>query len=374
MRQVDLPITSNGAYGTDITLSIQATNDKGTGYTSPTLSTTVGSIPNSPTGLVISSRPSKSSLSIAWTAETAIPNNQPTIDYRVYNLNSDCTELLISDTGSSGLALKSTLTNLTTGDNYTLVVRAVNFWGESTNSNSLQVTIGTKPSASNPPILSTSTSTSISLIIKTSSDNGGVPISSYTVYYDENQTGVFSSDTITDLSNLVWSYTGFSISALVNVKVTATNFMESDPSNLVTFVVAGVPSTPSTPTQVGVPVVKSDGTISATIAWTAPANQGSSILGYTLYYKITQSSSDYAVIYSGISRPEVLQYTVSNLTMSVQYSFIVSATNSAGEGSNSSAFVFIAAGVPSIPTNLNVVSTSTGSITLAWDPPTSDGG
>ena len=35
--------------------------------------------------------------------------------------------------------------------------------------------------------------------------------------------------------------------------------------------------------------------------------------------------------------------------------------------------MFIAAGVPSIPTNLNVVSTSTGSITLAWDPPTSDG-
>ena len=294
MRQVDLPITSNGAYGTDITLSIKATSDKETGYTSPTLSTTVGSIPNSPTGLVISSRPSKSSLSIAWTTETAIPNNQPTIDYRVYNLNSDDTESLISDTGSGGLALKATLTNLTTGDNYTLVVRAVNFWWESANSNSLQVTIGTKPSAPNPPILSTSTSTSISLIIKTSSDNGGVPISSYTVYYDENQTGVFSSDTITDLSNLVWSHTGFSISALVNVKVTATNFMESDPSNLVTFVVAGVPSTPSTPTQVGVPVVKSDGTISATIAWTAPANQGSSILGYTLYYKITQSSSDYA--------------------------------------------------------------------------------
>ena len=60
--------------------------------------------------------------------------------------------------------------------------------------------------------------------------------------------------------------------------------------------------------------------------------------------------------------------------MSVQYSFIVSATNSAGEGSKSSALVFIAAGVPSIPTNLNVVSTSTGSITLAWDPPKSDGG
>ena len=117
-------------------------------------------------------------------------------------------------------------------------------------------------------------------------------------------------------------------------------------SNLVTFVVAGTPSAPIVPTKVGIPVVQSDRTISATISWTAPANQGSSIIGYTLYSKITQSSSDYAVVYSGLVKPEVLQYTVSNLAMSVQYNFQVTATNSAGEGSASTAFSFIAAGAP----------------------------
>lgn len=374
MKQADVDISSSGAYGTDATLSIKATNDVGTGYSSPTLLTTIGSVPNAPTALTVVSRPSNSSLVVSWTAETAIANNQPTIDYRIYDLG-DNGYTLISDTGSGGLSLKTTLANLTTGDVYTLVIRAVNYWGESADSASLQVTIGTKPSSPSSPVLSTSTSTSITLTIKTSSDNGGVPISAYTVYYDEGQTGTYSSQVITDLSNLVWTQTGMSTSALVNVQVTSTNAIgESDMSNLVTFVVAGTPSAPVVPTQVGIPVVQSDGTISATISWTAPANQGSSIIGYTLYSKITQSSSDYAVVYSGLGRPEVLQYTVSNLAMSVQYNFQVTATNSAGEGSASPALSFIAAGAPGAPINLSVVSTSTGSITITWDPPVSDGG
>jgi len=374
-HQVDIDISTGGDYGAFLVLKLKALNDKGAGAYSADLPVVVGSAPNAPTGLTVDSRPSKTSIILSWTADIAIVNNQATTAYRVYRLNADGTESSLFDSSDTSLSTKATLAGLTAGDSLTLVVRAVNSWGESGNSASLVVKIGTKPSTPPAPVLKSSTSSSLTLTIQPSADNGGVPLTGYSVSYSEGQTGTFVSEAITDLSNLEWTHSDFATSSLVDVKVTSTNAIgTSGESNLVTFVVAGVPSAPTTPLLVGVPVEQADKTISATISWTAPADQGSPITGYTLYFKEVGSSSDYTAAYSGVGRPDLLQYTVLKLMKSTQYSFKVTATNRAGEGSQSPALSVTAAGIPTAPRNLRVLSTSTGSVGLSWDPPDSAGG
>ncbi len=375
MKSIDIDISADGAYGKVLTLNLRATNDKAEGPASNTISITVGSVPNTPSTLAVASRPSNSSLTLSWTADVLITSNQETTAYRIYRINADGSEEMLFTTENSSLNTKATLTRLTTGDTYSLVVRAVNYWGESSNSNNISVVIGTKPSAPPTPTLASSSSTSVTLTISPSSNNGGVPITQYIVSYDVGQTGTFASDTITDLSNLQWQKTGLTTSALVDVKVAATNVIgDSSFSNLVTYVVAGVPAAPAQPSLVGSPAERSDNKIAATISWVAPANQGSSITGYKLYYKKSQSSGSYSIAYSGLGRPDILQVTVTGLTRSTQYTFQVTAINRAGEGTASPTLSFIAAGVPSKPLNLEITDTNTGSITLSWQAPESDGG
>ena len=384
MTMVDYDISANGAYGTILTLSLRAVNDKAEGSSSDTISVTVGSVPNAASALSLISHPSKTSLVVSWIPDVLITNNIGTTQYRIYRLNTDGTESLLSTTSKSAdyqVTLPQATTEnptpngLTTGDSYTLVVRAVNYWGESTDSNQLVVTIGTKPSQPPTPVLSSSSSTSLALKISPSADNGGVPITSYIVSYDVGQSGTFIDQPITSLSNLVWSKSSLTTSSLVDIKVAAVNSIgNSAYSNLVTYVVAGVPATPAQPTISGIPVEQLDGTISVTMKWTAPSNEGSAITGYKLYFKKSQNSGSYLVAYDGSGRPDILDFTVTNLTKSTQYLFTVSATNRAGESIASPSQSLIAAGIPSKPLNVQISATSLGSITIIWDAPESDGG
>ena len=375
MSEVEIDISADGAYGKTMVLTLRAVNDKDEGVVSEGLSAVVGSVPDAPSSLTLVSRPSRSSLAVSWTADVQITNNQFTTAYRVYRVNTGGDDIKLFDTEDASLTTKATLVGLTTGDTYELVVRAVNIWGESTNSNTLTVKIGVKPSQPAVPVLKSTTSTSLTLTILPSSDNGGVPITHYEVSYDVGQTGTFVDETVTDLSSLEWQKTGLPTSALVDIKVAAVNsILKSDYSRLVTYVVAGVPSTPGQPTLFGAPVEQANSTVAATIEWTASSNQGSAITGYTLYYKRSQSSEGYKVVYKGIGRPDILRYTVTGLKRSVQYSFKVTATNRAGESLASPVLQIIAAGVPSVPTNVEVVETSAGSITVNWNAPESDGG
>ena len=379
MTQVDYDISGDGAYGKTLTLSLRAKNDKTEGSSSDTISVTVGSVPDAPSSLALISRPSKTSLIVEFTPDTLITNNVETTEYKVYRINSDGTESLLSTTSKSA-NYQVTLPQdsnepLTTGDSYTLVVRAVNYWGESTDSNQLVVVMAQVPSQPPTPVLLSSTSVSLTLQISPSTDNGGVPIQSYIVSYDEGQTGTFTDDPITDLSNLQWTKSGLGTSALVDIKIVAVNSIDkSEESNLVTFVVAGVPATPAQPTLSGNPVEQQDDIIAATIQWTAPSDEGSAITGYTLYYKKSSNSDAYLVAYDGNGRPDILEFTVTGLSKSVQYLFRVSATNRAGESTASPTLSLLAAGVPSKPLNPVITSTSLGSITVSWDAPESNGG
>jgi hypothetical protein len=365
----------NGNIGDSVVINLRAANKKAEGIASEDISVTVGSVPNAPTGLTVESRPSKTSLVLSWTADVAIANNQETTAYRLYRLNIDGTEELMFDTSETFIATEATLTGLNTGESYEFVVRAMNNWGESADSTSLTATAGMKPSQPPLPRLTSSTSVSLTLEISPSADNGGAPITKYYIYYREEGAASFTIDTDSTPSSLDWSKSGFAPSSLIEVKVQAENSLglQSDFSNLVTFIVAGVPATPSAPTLASTPVEQADGSIAATLQWTAPADNGSGITAYTLYYKDAQSSGGYEVAYTG--RADTLQYTHKNLTKSMTYYYKVSATNRAGESDlTTTPLSLLAAAAPSKPRNLMVTATSSGGITVSWSRPVSNGG
>ena len=372
---LDIDISADGAYGKQLTIAMKASNAKtASDYTSD-LVATVGSAPNAPSNPQVVSRPSQTSLELSWTADTAIASNVATTDYRVYRLNTDSTYILLFTTEDSSLATSALLTNLETVETYTLVVRAVNIYGESIDSDQEIVIIGQKPTTPSIPILTTQSSSDLGLQIVPSSSNGGVPITKYTVYYDIGQTGTFTKTDITDLADLTWSQSSLTSGTLVDIKVSATNSInESDNSTMITYLVAGVPGAPTSLTNSTVPVEQEDGSIAVSLSWAAPSAQGSAITGYMLYYKTTSSSGDYNLAYNGTGRSDLLKYTVTNLTRSAEFGFAVAAINSIGEGSKSSEFVIITAAVPTAPINLSVNSNSIGSIALSWNASLSDGG
>ncbi|TCB99618.1 hypothetical protein E0H26_03405 [Micromonospora zingiberis] len=127
------------------------------------------------------------------------------------------------------------------------------------------------------------------------------------------------------------------------------------------YVYAAVPATPATPTAVA-------GVASATVSWTAPADNGSPITGYVL-----------TPIRDGVAQSPITvdaattTRTLTGLSTSVQYTFQVAATNAFGTGtaSNASAPV-VPYTVPAAPM-INSVAAGTNSATISWSAPANGG-
>jgi hypothetical protein len=135
------------------------------------------------------------------------------------------------------------------------------------------------------------------------------------------------------------------------------NSVASSPSNAV------IPATvPNAPTA----VTATAGNAQATISWTAPAsNGGSSITGYT----VTSSPGGSTCTTTG-----AVSCTVSGLTNSTSYTFVVTAANINGSSVPSSpSNAVVPATVPGAPTLVIAVS-SVGSATVTWVAPVSNGG
>ena len=187
------------------------------------------------------------------------------------------------------------------------------------------------------------------------SDTGGSAITGYTVTSSGSQTCSSSSSpcTVTGLSNGVpYTFT-----------VTATNGAGTgSPSSASSSVTPRtVPGQPGTPTAVA-------GNGSAQVSWTAAAENGSTITGYT----VTGSPG------GSCTTSGALTCNVTGLTNGVSYTFTVTATNGAGTGSASSASNSVTpsapATVPDAPTGLNASAGGSGGIQLNWNVPSSNGG
>lgn len=194
-------------------------------------------------------------------------------------------------------------------------------------------------------------------------DNGGDPVIDYTVTLSptaDAQTVVGTTAIFTSLPP------GTTVTATVTARNSIGPSVASVPSNEVTTAVpAAAPDVPGAPS-----VVLQNGNEIA-VSWTAPAENGSAISGYT----VTLSNGDFADV---VGAPPVTTATFSGITRpSSGITATVSATNGAGSSAASlpSAPVDVPAVVPSAPRFEAAVapgSKTSVDVTWLWDPSSVD--
>ena len=239
-------------------------------------------------------------------------------------------------------ATTATVTGLTNGTSYTFTVAATNSVGTgSASAPSNAVTPATVPDA---PTNVVATRANMSASVSwTAPANNGSAVTSYTVTASPGGAATTVSGAPPATSATV---SGLTNGTTYTFTVKATNGVgqspASAPSNAVTP--ATVPDAPTA-------VTATRGNMSASVTWTAPANNGSAVTSYT----VTASPGGAATTVSGA--PPATTATVTGLTNGTSYTFTVAATNSVGTGSASAPSNAVTpATVPDAPTN--VVATS----------------
>ena len=278
----------------------------------------------------------------------------------------------------------ATVTGLTNGTSYDFRVSATNSVGTGTASSVASATPTASSTPVNPPpgppieLSARPGSGQVSLSWKPPWDDGGIPITGYTVEYKQSSVSDWSGASMASVTETNAVVAGLTNGVSYDFRVRARSSAGAgDPS----AEVSATPTASSTPgTQVpGAPTDLSaragDGQVS--LSWAAPANDGGSeVTGYTVEY-LQSSESDWSgastVSASGTSA------TVTGLTNGVSYDFRVSATNSVGTGEASavvSATPVAApppATVPGAPTGLSATA-GDAQASLSWTAPTDDGG
>ena len=128
-----------------------------------------------------------------------------------------------------------------------------------------------------------------------------------------------------------------------------------------TYVYNSAPATPTAPTATA-------GITSATVTWTAPASNGSTITGYT----VTPSKAGVAQTPVSFDASTTTR-TLTSLTAGSSYTFTVTAVNAVGTGAASPASNAVTPyAVPAAPTSPTVTAGTTAA-TLTWTAPAANG-
>ncbi len=328
------PCTITGlTNGIAYTFTVTATNSKGTGLaSSASIAVTPANVPGAPTA--VSATAGNAEATLTWTTPAA--NGSPITGYtaRWSGGSQSCT-------GSP-----CTITGLTNGTAYTFTVTATNAVGAGPSSaSSNAMTPADVPGA--PTFLSATAGNTQATLTWTTPAANGSPITGYTVSWSGgSQSCTGSPCTITGLTNGT-SYI---------FTVTATNAEGTGPTSSASIAVtpADVPGAPTLLSATG-------GNAEATLTWTAPAANGSSITGYIVSWS------------GGSQSCTGSPCTITGLTNGTSYPFTVSATNAVGTGPSSvSSNAVTPADAPGAPTFLSATAGNTQA-TLTWTTPAANG-
>ena len=368
-RRLQLDFTDNSTSGAMVLtglrngstyeLQARATNDRGTGAWSASVSGTAG-VPTPP--VVDTPTPKHESLDVSWAAP-ASDNAAEVTGYDVqYRAGSSGAWSSWPHTGTTRTA---TITGLTNNTEYEVRVRAKNERGNSFWSATVKATpVPQKPDAPAAPTLTSSGTTMT--VSWTAPLANGAGITDYDIEYSSdngaNWTEWNASNTSTGLSA--------SIPNLVNgttyqVRVRAQNSVgEGDWSPASTHTV-GRPSAPAAPTL-------TSGDRRLTVNWSAPAGTVT-ITDYDVRY----CSSNCDVDANWTSMPDTtdstaLSATIPNLNNGTTYYVQVRAESSVGPGPWSPTAI-VKAGLPDAPSPVTVQPASSG-LTITWPNPAVAGG
>ncbi len=354
--------------GTSYTFTVASTNSLGTGVSSaPSAAITPSTVPGTPTIGTATSHANAQSV-VTFTAP-ASNGGAAIINYTVSA--SDTTNPSNPVVTQPGAASPVTVTGLTNGDTYSFTVAATNASGTGPSSGATTATPSTVPgpptgvtTASGPPVASGAVAVSWT----PPASNGGAGISEYLVTSSNSKTcNTMATPPAlpADSCTVIGETNGTAYTFTVVAENASGSSVASSPA------VSGTPTAvPATPTAPTVTVAGLNG--QASITWTAPNNEGSTLTQYTL------TPTPACAACTGLTvtgSPPTASTTVGGLTNGTSYTFTLVATNADGNSAASSASTAAVVGIPATPAAPSVVSTSTsGQDSVSWTAPASASG
>ena len=357
--------------GDTYTFTVTSTNALGTGVSSSASAPIVPStVPGAPTiGTATSGANAQSVVSF-----TAPASNGGAAISSYTVTATDTTNPSNPLVTASGATSPITVTGLTNGDTYSFTVTATNASGTGPASGSTTATPSTVPGAP------TNVTAAVGLGVGSGdanvswtapASNGGAGISKYTVTSSTGSKTCSTTATPPATPATTCEVTGLTNGTNYTFTVTATNASGTSAASAAGPVGGVVPSTvPATPSAPTVSVAGLNG--QASITWTAPNNEGSTITSYTLTPTPACSGCTGLTV---TGSPPTAASTVSGLTNGTSYTFTLIATNADGNSAASSASTAAVVGIPATPAAPAAVSTSTsGQDSVSWTAPASASG
>ncbi len=337
--------------------TVEAVNTFGSSLPSSEVATTPeSSYPYAPTAVTATA--GNQSATVSWTAVPSQTN--PLFAYVVtpYINNVAQTSQTFNATTTSDV-----VTGLTNGVGYTFTVAAKNFSGVGPPSLPSSQVFPAPVAPGTPTGVSAALgNASVTLSWTAPTDDGGSPITGYNIYVGPTPNG---ESTIAVNLNTLITGTSFTVGSLTNGQ---TYYFKVEAMNAVgASVLSGevhaipAPSVPGSPTNVSATA----GDATATVSWTAPADGGSAILGYSItpyIGTVAQTTQNF--------NTNATTDVVTGLTNGTGYTFTVTAKNGVGDSiaSTPSTTATPIATVPGNPTGVTATD-GNGSVTITWTPP-----
>jgi RHS repeat-associated protein len=300
----------------------------------PALTVTYSQPPDAP-GAFTATR-GDGNVSLSWT--TPPSNGSPITGYTVKTYKSDDT--LVATNSVVATATSFTATGLTNGTGYYFTIAATNAINTGPPATSSAVTPAGVPFA--PTGVSATAAPASANVSWTAPGANGSVITGYTI------TATKSDGTVAATANAAANATAGTVTGLTNgtaytLGVAAVNAVGTGPAGTAGAVTpADVPSAPN-----GLAAQRGDH--SATVTWTAAADNGAALTANTL----TTYNSDGSVLATHTLAGPAVSYTATGLTNGNGYYFTVAATNGVGAGAASTSTTVVPAGVPSAPTSVS---------------------
>ena len=364
---------TNLSFNVRYEIRVRAINANGGGQWATVFSTTLGSAPAQPGPISIVFK-TQSQISFRWSTP-ASDGGHPITSYEAFyqQVSPSGSRTAIPLVGNQRATTTTrTARGLSSYTEYDLIVRAVNSVGTSSERVHRERTRGRVPGAVTNLAVSSATTSSVNLSWTAPADVGDSSITGYQVYYRWEVSGVTNSRRA--------AHTGTGVTATVTgltsgIQYTFTVYADNDEGTSAgTELVKTVPSAaPSVPRDVAAAAAST----SLTVTWTAPASNGgagATITDYDVRYREDGTTTWLNWPHASTTRSSV----ITGLASSTEYEVEVRARNSddvLSDWSPTATFETAApVATPGAPRNLRRTGSTSSSISVAWDAPSSDGG